>query len=184
MLHKRDIAGHNSAALGVSVKKQSYILLLYYQATNIQCKNTTQHPNPLVLLPKSGYIYLKSDGPLFGYYIFRSSPIICEILEKTTLPESRVFCARTFDIVTLTIDIITGSFLMVQQYDAFGKNMWAALVKLQRWFRWVPHHYTMPRRAAIAMCLHERLGKGSKLSSIGADIIELIVRRPRGLAQT
>jgi len=145
----------------------------------MQTYHTTQHPNPLVLLPKSGYIYLKNDRASMGYYIFRSNPIICEMLEKTTLPESRVFCAHYADVVVLIINIATGSFLMVQQHDSAGKNMWAALVKLQRWFRWLPRQ----RRTAVAMCLHERLGNGSKLSSIGADIIELIVRRPRGLAQ-
>ena len=69
----------------------------------------------------------------------------------TTLSESHVVCAQFSNMVTLTMDVITGSFLMVMQYDSIGKNMWAALVKLQRWFRWLPQNYKVPRRMAVAM---------------------------------
>jgi hypothetical protein len=130
-----------------------------------------------VVLPKSGYVYLKSDKASLGYFIWKCNPQICEMLKMTTLSESRVVCAQSCSMVMLTIDAINGSFLMVMQYDSIGKNMWAALVKLQRWFRWV--RYAIPRCTAVAMCLHERLGKDSKLGNIGADIIQLVAWESR-----
>jgi hypothetical protein len=138
--------------------------------------HTADYSDPLVVLPNLGYVYLKSDRASMGYYILRNSTQICEMLKKMSLRESRIFCAQHAGLVFLNIDLRTGCFLAVQQYESHGKKMWAALVKLQRWFRWFPYHYAVPRRTAVAMCLHERLGEGSKLGTIGADVIELITR--------
>jgi hypothetical protein len=131
--------------------------------------HTAQYSDPLVLLPRSGYVYLKSDKASMGYCILRSSTNICAKLKQTTLNKSRVSCEQHAGTVCLTIDIVTGDFLVVQQDDSHGKKMWAALVKLKRWFRRFPQKYKLQvsMRTAVAMCLHERLG---------ADLIELIAR--------
>lgn len=136
--------------------------------------HSAQYPDPFVLLPKSGYVYLKSDRADLGYYILRSSSDICFMLEKSRTRESRFFCIQYAGMTVLNIDLREGSFLASQQLDVHGKKMWAALVKLQRWFRQFQHKYRVPRRTALAMCLHERLGDGACLSSIGADVLELV----------
>ena len=137
--------------------------------------HTAQYSDPLVLLPKSGYVYLKSDKADMGYYILQSSAQICEMLERTTRTESRFFCTQGAFLIMLNIDLHRGGFLLSQQFAAHGKKMWAALVKLQRWFRWLPQNYKVPRRTAVAMCLHKRLGDGASLGTIGADMLELVV---------
>ena len=136
--------------------------------------HTAQYSNPLVLLPKSGYVYLKSDNANLGYYILRSSSDICFMLERTRTRESRFFLIQYFGLTVLNIDLREGSFLASQQTDVHGKKMWAALVKLQRWFRLSLHKYRVTRRAALAMCLHERLGNTACLGSIGVDMLELV----------
>ena len=145
-------------------------------AESITIYHTTQYSNPLVLLPKSGYIYLKNDESSIGYYIFRSNTNICKRLKDTTLHESRVRCEESAGAVCLTIDIIARSWLVSQQDDIYGKKMLAALVKLQRWFWCLRYNYVVPRRIAVAMCLHKRLGDGRSLSSIGDDMLELVAR--------
>jgi len=134
--------------------------------------HTAQYSHPLVLLPRSGFVYLKSDQSSIGYYIFRTSTNICKRLNQTTLHESRLSCQESVGAVCLTIDIIARCWLVSQQDDIHGKKMLAALVKLQRWFRRFPQTYNV--RTAVAMCLHERLGEVSKLGTIGADIIKLV----------
>ena len=134
--------------------------------------HTAQYSHPLVLLPRSGFVYLKSDKASIGYYIFRPSTSICERLNQTTLHESRLSCQESVGAVCLTIDIIARCWLVSQQDDIHGKKMLAALVKLERWFRRFPQTYNV--RTAVAMCLHERLGEVSKLGIIGADIIKLV----------
>ena len=129
---------------------------------------------PLVLLPKLGYVYLKSDKANMGYYILQSSNDICFMLHKTTTRESRVFCVQYAGMTVLHIDLRNESFLVSQQPDVHGKNMWAALVKLQRWFRRILHKYKTTRRIALAMCLHKRLGNRACLGSIGVDILALV----------
>ena len=141
--------------------------------------HTAQYSHPLVLLPRSGFVYLKSDQASIGYYVFRTSTSICERLNQTTLHESRLFCQESAGAVCLTIDIIARCWLVSQQDDIHGKKMWAALVKLQRWFRRFPQKYHVPRRTAVAMCLHERLGEGSKLGSIGADMLIALLTSSR-----
>ena len=135
--------------------------------------HTAQYSDPLVLLPKSGYVYLKSDEADKGYYILQSSAQICE-MERTTRTESHFFCTHGASLIMLNINIHGGSFLLSQQFAAHGKKMWAALVKLQRWFRWVPQNYKVPRRMAVAMCLHKRLGDGAGLGTVRADMLELV----------
>ena len=134
--------------------------------------HTAQYADPMVLLPRSGFVYLKSDQASIGYYVFRTSTSICERLNQTTLHESRLSCQESVGAVCLTIDIIGRCWLVSQQDDIHGKKMLAALVKLQRWFRRFPQTYNV--RTAVAMCLHERLGEVSKLGTIGADIIKLV----------
>ena len=134
--------------------------------------HTAQYSHPLVLLPRSGFVYLKSDQASIGYYVFRTSTSICERLNQTTLHESRLSCQESVGAVCLTIDIIARCWLVSQQDDIHGKKMLAALVKLHRWFRRFPQTYNV--RTAVAMCLHERLGEVSKLGTIGADIIKLV----------
>ena len=128
---------------------------------------------PLVLLPKLGYVYIKSDKANMGYYILQSSKDICFMLHETTTHESRVFCVQYAGMTVLHIDLRGGSFLVSQQPDVDGKKMWAVLVKLQWWFRLSLHKYKVTRRAALAMCLHKRLGNRACLSSsspwAGAD---------------
>ena len=134
--------------------------------------HTAQYSHPLVLLPRSGFVYLKSDQASIGYYIFRTSTSICERLNQTTLHESRLFCQESAGAVCLTIDIIARCSFVSQQDDIHGKKMLAALVKLQLWVRRFPQTYNV--RTAVAMCLHERLGEVSKLGTIGVDIIKLV----------
>ena len=134
--------------------------------------HTAKYADPMVLLPRSGFVYLKSDQASIGYYIFRTNTNICERLNQTTLHESRLSCQESVGAVCLTIDIIGRCWLVSQQDDIHGKKMLAALVKLHRWFRRFPQTYNV--RTAVAMCLHKRLGEVSKLGTIGADIIKLV----------
>lgn len=113
-----------------------------------------------------------------GCYIFRSSINISEMLKETTLHESRICCEDSVGGVCLTIEIKERNWLVSQQGDWHGKDMLAALVKLQRWFRWFPQNYKdqIQRRTAVAMCIHKRLGKEASLGSIGKDLLELVAQ--------
>ena len=137
---------------------------------------TSQYADQMVLLPKSGYIYLKCARADMGYYILRCNTNICERLKETTRRESYVCCEEFDGGVCLTIDIIGRRWLVSNQEASHGKKMWAALVKLQRWFLWFPQKYKLEvtRRTAVAMCLHERLGVGSNLGCMGADILVMV----------
>ena len=157
----------------------SSILLTSSMVKGITKYHTAQYADPMVLLPRSGCVYLKSDKAPMGYYIMQSSSNICEMLELTTRTESHFFCTQLATMVILHIDVHAGAFLASQQLVHYGKKMWAALVKLQRWFRRFPQKYHVPRRIAVAMCLHERLGEGSKLGSIGADMLIALLTSSR-----
>jgi hypothetical protein len=132
------------------------------------------YADPLVLLPRSGYLYLKCERAPMGCYILRSSAQICEILEKSKPHDSHFFCAQLLHMAILHVNLRDGTFLVVQQLAVHGMKMRTAIVKLQWWFRRLSRHYSVLRRATVAMCLHERLGEASKLGCIGADIIKLI----------
>ena len=144
----------------------------HVMAECITVYHTAQYANPLVLLPKSGYIYHKSDRANVGYYILQTSAHICAMLRRTLRCESRFFCTQAGGMIILHIAISRGSFLVARQFDVHGKRVLGAIVKLQRWF-W--HGYKVPRRAAVAMCLHKRLGHLADLGCIGADMLQLIV---------
>ena len=72
------------------------ILLTLSMAEGIIKYNTAQYADPLVLLSKSGYVYLKCDRASMGYYILRCNTNICEKLKETTQRESHVCCEEFY----------------------------------------------------------------------------------------
>lgn len=79
----------------------------------------------------------------------------------------------THNAIELSIDVCGGTYNILQLYELPGKQVWSALVKIQRWLRRI---YSRPKLIAVAMCLHKRLGAAAGVGCIGMDNVELVMR--------
>jgi hypothetical protein len=138
--------------------------------------HSARYSEPLVMLPRSGLVYMKSDKSSTGCYMIKYSKQIHAMLNAMTPERGYFLFAEEPGVRVLTIVDGRGTCLSVQQLDITEKRLWTALLKIQAWLRGI---CKTRRLVTVAMCLHERLGEAAELGRIGADNIELIARHMR-----